>query len=82
MTAHDGTPPKGFGSIWRVTVADCHEMCPETDASSEVHSLTCPSTFSWAPADIHLYLKKETLARRGGATRNNVYNEFIIDGVR
>ena len=46
----------------------CHEMCPETDETTDAHSLTCPvAGFSWAPNDIHLYLKQETLTRRGGA---------------
>ena len=39
-------------------------------------------THSWAPSDIHLYLQHETRERRDGAYRNNVYNEFIIDGVQ
>ena len=63
----------------------CHEMCPSTDGITEVHELsdcTGGAGHSWAPSDVHLYLKKETLARRGGAARNNVYNEFIIDGVQ
>lgn len=55
----------------------CHEMCPDTEGvPDKAHGPTCSS--SWAPKDIHVYLERETRERRGGAYRNNVYNEFII----
>ena len=57
----------------------CHELCPDTSDTPD-EPPACPLTLSWAPKDVHAYLRRETRVRRGGAYRNNVYNEFIIDG--
>lgn len=57
----------------------CHPPCPSTDASTPVAGPLC-NGLSWEPRDIHIYLQRETHERRRGVNRNNVYNEFLIDG--
>ena len=58
----------------------CHPWCAPTDASTPTAGRACESTKSWRPSDVGLYLQRETVERRRGDYRNNVYNEFLVDG--
>ena len=58
----------------------CHEWCAPTDASTPVLGPSCKPPSSWRPEDVHIYLQRETAERRRGDYRNNVYNEFLVDG--
>jgi len=58
----------------------CHRFCPPTEGGGACGYATGQDRRSWAPADVHVYLQRETLERNRGAKRNNRYNEFVLDG--
>ena len=62
----------------------CHMFCPSPGSSSQTEEDPAHPCRSWAPADIHHYLRIETDARRkdeeGPSPPTFRYNEFIADG--